>query len=106
MLYLERQNYLCETASRELDGLLELKPAPAGTHLVGFVPPGAQDAVWAGAAAAADIETIALSNYYLRRVPRGGLILGYAAYGREATRSAIQKLGKALRPLATGRALR
>jgi len=106
MLYLERQNYLCETASRELDGLLELKPAPAGTHLVGFVPPGAQDAVWARAAAAADIETIALSNYYMRRVPRGGLILGYAAYGREATRSAIQKLGKALRPLTAGRALR
>ena len=99
VLYLERQNYLCEIAERELSGLLELKAAPAGTHLVGFLPFGARDVAWAKAASDAGVETLPLSKYYLGRVPRGGLIFGYAAYGRAATRLGVQKLAAGLRHL-------
>jgi GntR family transcriptional regulator / MocR family aminotransferase len=99
MLYLERQNYFLDVAAREVDGLLELNAAPAGTHLIGWLPHGAPDVTWANAAHGAGVETMPLSKYCLRRAQRGGLVLGYAAYGRAATRSALQKLSAALCPL-------
>jgi GntR family transcriptional regulator / MocR family aminotransferase len=96
MLYLERQNYFLELAGRDLNGLVELKAAPAGTHLIGWLPKGALDTVWARAAGSVGVETMPLSKYCLVPMKRDGLVFGYAAYGRAATRLGIERLAGAL----------
>ncbi|MDQ4106850.1 MAG: PLP-dependent aminotransferase family protein, partial [Actinomycetota bacterium] len=42
-LYTERQAALVEAAGRKLAGILEVRPAEAGMHLVGWLPEGADD---------------------------------------------------------------
>ena len=42
-LYAERQALLLEAAARHLGDRLTLKPAEAGMHLVGYLPPGTDD---------------------------------------------------------------
>jgi len=40
MLYAERQAALVEAARRELGGLIEVRPAEAGMHVVGWLRAG------------------------------------------------------------------
>src|SRR5262249_53877268 len=42
-LYAERQAVLVEAARRELGDLLDVRPAEAGTHLIGWLPKGVSD---------------------------------------------------------------
>ena len=42
-LYAERQAALVDVAARELGGLLDVNPAAAGMHLVGWLPEGTDD---------------------------------------------------------------
>src|SRR4051794_27308303 len=71
-LYAERQAALLAAADRELAGLIELPPAEAGMHLVGWLPPGANDAEASYCAARAGVDAPALSAYALEPVSRGG----------------------------------
>ena len=96
-LYAARQAALIEAAGRELAGLIELHPAEAGMHLVGWLPEGIDDAVIAKRAAQAGVDTPALSSYALEPLRRGGLLLGYAAVSEAEIRQGIQRLGAALR---------
>jgi GntR family transcriptional regulator/MocR family aminotransferase len=95
-LYAERQAALVEAARHRLDGLLEVRPAGAGMHLVGWLPPGADDARAAAGALAAGVESRALSRCALQPLPRGGLMLGYAAYTPQRIRRAVERLAGAL----------
>jgi GntR family transcriptional regulator/MocR family aminotransferase len=96
-LYLERQEYFREMAEQKLGGLLELNPAGAGTHLIGWLPRGAKDQVVARNAAEAGVEVRPLSSYYVSRPSRAGLVLGYAAFDRSETDAAMRKLASVLR---------
>jgi GntR family transcriptional regulator/MocR family aminotransferase len=99
-LYAERQGALVAAARRDLGGLLEVAPAGAGMHLVGWLPPGVDDRVAARAALARDVEVPPLSAYRLRprrRGARGGLLLGYAAYPPREIAEACGRLAAALR---------
>lgn len=96
LLYAERQATLVEAASRELSGLLDVRPADAGLHLIGWLPEGVDDVAAASLADARDVETIPLSRYYLQPAPRGGLVLGYAALNEEQIREGVSQLAQAL----------
>jgi GntR family transcriptional regulator/MocR family aminotransferase len=96
-LYAERQAALLAAAEHELAGLIELRPAEAGMHLVGWLPHAISDTDASNRAARAGIDAPALSAYALQSLERGGLLLGYAAVDQAEIRQAVQRLGMALR---------
>jgi GntR family transcriptional regulator/MocR family aminotransferase len=96
VLYAERQEALV-AATRELEGLLDVRPAEAGMHLVGWLPRGADDRAVAQRAAAHGVDAPALSAYALLRQQRGGLLLGYAAFDVGQIREGVRRLAAALR---------
>jgi GntR family transcriptional regulator/MocR family aminotransferase len=99
-LYAERQAALVRAARRALGGLLEVGPAEAGMHLMGWLPEGVDDRAAARAAQAREIDAPPLSAYRARparRGTRGGLMLGYAAYTSREIEDACARLAPALR---------
>ncbi len=100
--YAEGQAALVQAARKELDGVLEVSPAEAGMHLVGWLPAAVDDRAVSAAALQAGVEAPALSTFRLRRSPRGGLLLGYAAWRPDELREAASVLAGVLHG-ATGR---
>ena len=99
-LYAERQAALVRAAGRALDGLLEVGPAEAGMHLMGWLPEGVDDRAAARAALGREVDAPPLSGYRARparRGERGGLMLGYAAYTPREIEDACARLARALR---------
>jgi GntR family transcriptional regulator/MocR family aminotransferase len=94
--YAEQQAALVQAARRDLDGALEVAPTEAGMHLVGWLPSAADDRAMSAAALRAGVEAPPLSAFRLRRVGRGGLLLGYAAWSAEQLREAVTVLADAL----------
>ena len=86
-------------ARRSLGGLLEVAPAEAGMHLMGWLPDGVDDRDAARAALGPEVDVPPLSAYRARparRGERGGLVLGYAAYTPREIDEACVRLGAAL----------
>ena len=95
-LYAERQAVLVEEAGRRLSGRLDIAPAQAGMHLVGWLPPGEDDRKASQRAAERGVEAPAVSLYGGSPDDRGGLLLGYAAFGEAAIREGVRRLAEAL----------
>ncbi len=95
-LYAERQAVLVEEAGRRLSGRLDVAPAQAGMHLVGWLPAGEDDRKASQRAAERGIEAPAVSLYGGSPDDRGGLLLGYAAFGEAAIREGVRRLAEAL----------
>jgi GntR family transcriptional regulator/MocR family aminotransferase len=104
-LYARRQAALVEAAGRELAGVLEVGPAAAGMHLVGWLPEGVDDREASRAAAGQGVQTQPLSYFAVEHNHRGALVLGYAAYDERETAEAVGRLSAALRGV-TARARR
>lgn len=96
VLYAERQAALIEAAGRELSGLLDVKPAETGMHLVGWLPDGDDDSEASRRAAACGVEAAALSRHRIEAPVPAGLLLGYAAYEEAEIRSGVRRLVRAL----------
>jgi GntR family transcriptional regulator/MocR family aminotransferase len=99
-LYAERQAALVRSARRTLGGLLEVLPAEAGMHLMGWLPEGVDDRVASHAALGREIDVPPLSVFRARpgkRGERGGLMLGYAAYPPRELDDACARLVAPLR---------
>jgi GntR family transcriptional regulator / MocR family aminotransferase len=99
-IYAERQAALVRAARRTLGGLLEVAPAEAGMHLVGWLPDGLDDRVAARAGLTRDVDAVPLSAFRVRPAKPGepgGLILGYAAYAPREIDDACARLAGALR---------
>jgi GntR family transcriptional regulator/MocR family aminotransferase len=99
-LYAERQAALVAAVGRALPGLLEVRPAEAGMHLLGWLPDGVDDREAARAGLAREVDAPPLSGFRARttrRGERGGLILGYAAYAPREIDAACLRLAAALR---------
>jgi len=98
--YAARQAALLRAAARHLDGLLVLRPAEAGMHLVAELAPSLarrmDDQEAARRAAAAGIVVVPLSASYLQAPRRQGLLLGYAAVAEPAIGPAVRRLAAAL----------
>ncbi len=96
-LYAERQDCLLQAAHQELNGLLELTPADAGMHLVGWLPRDISDQDAASVAITQGVETIPLSSYTMAPLSRGALLLGYAGFEIAVIRTGVKRLAVALR---------
>jgi GntR family transcriptional regulator/MocR family aminotransferase len=90
---------LLESARAELAGLLEISSIEAGLQTVGWLGDGADGLTAAKAAAAHDVEVIALSRYARGRTMREGLLLGFAAVDARELRRGVRELAKALEGL-------
>lgn len=95
-LYEERQEILVAAAERELEGLMELRPAEAGMHLVGWLPKKVNDRAAAESAARYGIEASPLSAYTTNALPRSGLVLGYTAVNARQIKDGVKRLAAAL----------
>jgi GntR family transcriptional regulator/MocR family aminotransferase len=95
-LYAERQAVLVEAVGQRLGERLRVQPSAAGMHLVGWLPPGADDQAVSARAAEHGVEALPLSRYALVPQSRGGLLLGWAGYAPDETRRAVDRLGRAL----------
>lgn len=92
-LYAARRTALLKAAERHLAGLLTLRPAEAGMHLVGELPEIFDDQEASRLAEEAGVEAPAISVY---GGTEGGLMLGYAAVGEEEIEAAVRNLAAAL----------
>ncbi len=95
-LYAERQVALVSAAARDLPGLVDVGPAEAGMHLVGWLPADADDREASRRAEAGGVEANALSLYGIEPLRRGGLLLGYAAVDEAGIRDGVRRLAAAL----------
>jgi GntR family transcriptional regulator/MocR family aminotransferase len=96
-LYSERQEVLVDAVRGRLGDRLEVFPSAAGMHLLGWLRPAVDDTLVSAKAAALGIEAAPLSRYALVQPPRGGLLLGWAAYSPQAIREGVVRLEEALR---------
>jgi GntR family transcriptional regulator/MocR family aminotransferase len=95
-LYAERQAALVEAARGDLAGRLDVQPAEAGMHLLGWLPEGVDDRLASQRAAAHGVDAFPLSRYCLESVHRGALVLGYTAVDEHEIRRGVSGLARAL----------
>lgn len=95
-LYAERQAYLIDVAKRELDGLLTLRGAEAGMHLVATLADGINDQEASQQAALHRLIAPSLSTYSMAPPRRNGLLLGYTAISIREIHEGVCKLARAL----------
>jgi GntR family transcriptional regulator / MocR family aminotransferase len=96
LLYAERQAALVDAAAKHLKGLLEVRPAEAGMHLVGYLPEGKDDYAISRLAATHGVDTPPLSAYTLMPQQARGLMLGYAAFSHAEINEGIRRLAVVL----------
>jgi GntR family transcriptional regulator/MocR family aminotransferase len=97
-VYAERQQNLIEALRAECDGLVTAAPAGSGMHLVGWLPPEADDADVSRRAAARSVDAIPLSAFAVGRgAGRPGVLLGYAHVDRPTMFAAARRLASAVR---------
>jgi GntR family transcriptional regulator/MocR family aminotransferase len=95
-LYEERQYILVAAAQRELEGLLEVAPAEAGMHLVGWLPKNVDDKTASEQASRYGVEAAPLSAYSANKLARGGLVLGYTGVNSKQIKDGVKRLARAL----------
>jgi GntR family transcriptional regulator/MocR family aminotransferase len=95
-LYAERQAALVAASRREWSGLLDVSPADAGMHLVGWLSKDANDREISDRAAAAGISAPPLSAYSSAAPLRPALLLGYAAINARKIVEGARRLSVAM----------
>lgn len=99
-LYAARQAALVAAAGRHLAGLLEVPPDDAGLHLMAWPTPELSqrldDQRCSAAAAEAGIAVSPLSDYFMEKPDKQGLLLGYAAVPEDEIELGARRLAKAL----------
>jgi GntR family transcriptional regulator/MocR family aminotransferase len=98
-LYHERQSILLEAAARELRGLLRVEASDGGMHLVGWLPPSVNDVGVAERAKTYGVIASPLSMCAAAPPQDGGLLLGYAPFGRDQILDGVNRLARALRSI-------
>ncbi|NJL04008.1 MAG: PLP-dependent aminotransferase family protein [Chloroflexaceae bacterium] len=95
-LYAERQRVLLEAARQALDGVLTINHNETGMHVVAWLPAGVSDQAVCEHLLLHGIYTRALSSDCLEPIPRGGLLLGYAALTPEQIWAGVQRMREVL----------
>jgi GntR family transcriptional regulator/MocR family aminotransferase len=95
-LYAERQATLVRAARYGLAGLLDVQPAEAGMHLLGWLPGGVDDRGASQWAAAHGVDAFPLSTYCLEATHRDALLLGYTATDEQEIKDGVSSLACAL----------
>ncbi len=95
-LYRERQEILVVQVEKRLGGLLDISRSDAGMHLIGWLPKGNSDIAISEKAAEHGMRISAVSKYASKKLPRGGLMLGYTAFNERQIKEGVRKLAKIL----------
>ncbi len=95
-LYASRLGVLIEEGRRYLKGLLQISDVTAGLYTAAFLKNGMTSLEAEKAAAAHDIEAIAMDRYTLNSSDPKGVLLGFAAFDEAAIRAGLIKLASAL----------
>ena len=96
-IYRERRQVLVDAIRQYSKGALEASSeGGVGMYLVAWLTAGVDDRFAAGIASAAGVDTVPLSSFALRKLRRGGLVLGYSGYRPQMIRKAAQQLCEAL----------
>jgi GntR family transcriptional regulator / MocR family aminotransferase len=98
--YAERHEALIAAAGTELRGLLQFSDSQAAPQIVGWLPPGTNEAEAWRRAAARNIDAIALASLTIDRHMPPALVFGIGAGDARAMRTATKRLGRVLRVLA------
>ena len=96
-LYRERHDALIFHAERRLGGLLDVRPTETGMHVVGWLPPQADDDHVSRVAHRLGIDVIPISFFARAALRRRGLLLGFAAFAPDEIARGMEKLATALR---------
>jgi GntR family transcriptional regulator / MocR family aminotransferase len=95
--YAARLQALLTAIRSECDDLLEIHVPAAGMHVSGWLPPGMADTEIEQRAARQGIEVVALSTMSRQPMPRGGLVLGFAACSEQDIEEGVRILARVLR---------
>ncbi len=95
-LFEERRDALLDGVARELPGRLAMRRAETGTHAIGWLPAGADDAEASRRAAARGLEAPPLSRYFLGAAGPPGLVISYATAAPAEIRRGVRALGACL----------
>lgn len=82
-------------AARPLSGTLDVCPAEAGMHLLGWLPAGSDDQAIAQLAEQYQVSTRPLSRFFLEPSAPCALLLGYAAVPVPAIQEGVHRLATA-----------
>jgi GntR family transcriptional regulator/MocR family aminotransferase len=98
-LYLERAEILAASLEENLGGIVEVDRPEAGMHTIGWLPRGTSDRAVSHRAADAGVFAWALSSCYWQsgEAERPGLVLGFAAYPREAIVEGVRTLATVIK---------
>jgi GntR family transcriptional regulator/MocR family aminotransferase len=96
-LYAERHDRMIQVAQDELADVLEVSPAEAGMHVMGWLRNGLDDIRASTQAAAHGVAVQPLSSSCIEHPKRGGLILGFSAFNARQIREGARELARALR---------
>jgi GntR family transcriptional regulator/MocR family aminotransferase len=91
MLYAQRHDALRAALVQEIPEL-DVQRATAGMHVVAWLPKGVRDQVVAHELARQGIIAPPLSNYALRSVRRGALMLGYAGWDTTQIADSVHRM--------------
>ena len=92
VLYQSRQEILLDLADTVLGHRVEVRPSPAGMHLVAWLDPEADDRAVARAALDAGLQTAAVSAYAIQAPVAPGLLLGYSGFDASQMKEAMTNL--------------
>lgn len=95
-IYEERQQILVSEAKKYLAGRLEVSPAEAGMHLIGWLPEGVSDREVSRRAMEANLKISPISTLCVNETLRGGLFLGYTAFDEKQIKQGVKKLARVL----------
>ena len=101
----ERRETLVDALHRRLGGGLEIRGDRAGTYLAAMLPPGQRDRPICERAARDELSVTPLSDCYLGRPLRQGLLLGYGGVRSEEIDDCVARLSAAIDPPLRCRAL-
>ncbi len=95
-LYADRQQTLVTALKRELGETIEIRPAGAGMHVIGWLPPGMDDVEIARRARARGVIVRPASPFYYQRKPRPALLLGHSGVTSGQLRMAVRALSRTM----------
>ncbi len=100
-LYADRQQTLLDAIKSKLSEVLEIAPDEAGMHIVAHIKPecGLVDTDIAEQAAQHKLTLFPLSEFYLGKADRNGLVLGYAGVEERDIKRGVEKLAKIIAAL-------
>ncbi|MEO7674628.1 MAG: PLP-dependent aminotransferase family protein [Pyrinomonadaceae bacterium] len=95
-LYRKRQEILIGEIEKRLGGMLEVSKAEAGMQIVAWLPEGVCDKAVSLELTRYGIRAAPASEYAVKPLARGGLLLGYTAFSEQQIRTGVKKMAEVL----------